>query len=60
MGIQKTKRGTYAGRKDRKVSYRQADIGFLVIYDDGTSDVQRVDGKFIGYKRNGHMRIVLK
>ena len=58
MGIQKTRRGTTMGRGDRKVSYKQCDIGFLVIYDQ-VAATQRVDGKFIGFKRNGHMRIVL-
>ncbi|CAD7949985.1 unnamed protein product [Amoebophrya sp. A25] len=32
MGIQKTRRGAWSGRADRKKSYKQCDVGFLLLF----------------------------
>lgn len=34
MGIQKTRRGAWSGRADRKKSYKQCDLGFLLVRGD--------------------------
>lgn len=62
MCIQKTRRGAFHGRADRKKSYKACDIGILVgeVAIDSTNDeLNSVDGRFFGLTRNGHVRLVL-
>mmetsp|Transcript_2510 Transcript_2510/g.5357 ORF Transcript_2510/g.5357 Transcript_2510/m.5357 type:complete len:400 (-) Transcript_2510:236-1435(-) len=64
MCIQKTRRGASLGRADRKKSYKVCDTGILVgefsnTREDGQVELGRVDGRFFGLNRNGHIRIVL-
>ena len=57
MIIQKTKRGASRGRSDRKVSYKACDTGILV--GEQLSSTNRVDGRFFGVNRNGHIKLTL-
>ena len=66
MCIQKTRRGSYHGRADRKKSYKASDIGILVGQaENGSTDDENaelgnsVDGRFFGLTRNGHIRLVM-
>ena len=64
MCIQKTKRGASLGRADRKVSYKQSDIGILVGEqvvgsNDDQIEFRNVDGASFGLNRNGHIKLEL-
>lgn len=65
MCIQKTKRGAYHGRADRKKSYKACDVGILVgetknaPISEATIELDAVDGRFFGLTRNGHIRLLL-
>ncbi|KAL3790343.1 hypothetical protein HJC23_002729 [Cyclotella cryptica] len=61
MCIQKTRRGAYHGRADRKKSYKACDIGILVGETTSATnqELEWVDGRFFGLTRNGHIRLVL-
>lgn len=64
MGIQKTRRGAYHGRADRKRSYKASDLGILVgecchSHENEDMELNTVDGRFFGLNRNGHIRLVL-
>eukprot|EP00397_Hematodinium_sp_SG-2012_P015064 GEMP01015335.1.p1 GENE.GEMP01015335.1~~GEMP01015335.1.p1 ORF type:complete len:884 (+),score=179.77 GEMP01015335.1:241-2892(+) len=54
MVCQPTKRGAWC-RADRKVSYKQGDVGIVVRYSSG-----QVGGKMFGVKRIAHLRVELK
>jgi hypothetical protein len=69
MGIQKTRRGAYHGRADRKKSYKVCDLGMLVQeshlssegngMDSDSQDDESVRGQMFGFTRNGHYRLIL-
>ena len=72
MGIQKTKRGAYHGRADRKVSYKLSDMGVLVgsckenyqqcdseLETDGSLEFDTVDGQMFGFRRDCHYKMIL-
>ena len=65
MCIQKTRRGAYHGRADRKKSYKACDVGILVgetkngSTNEDSIELDAVDGRFFGLTRNGHIRLVL-
>ncbi len=63
MGIQKTRRGASLGRSDRKKSYKASDLGILIGESHSNEadepELNAVEGRFFGLKRNGHIRLIL-
>lgn len=63
LGLQKTRRGASLGRSDRKKSYKASDLGILIGESQSNEtdepELNVVEGRFFGLKRNGHIRLIL-